>query len=306
MANGIASLRGYQEGGGPIAIGHWRSSLAKGLRRLMPLFFGERSEMSSYIPESIYNAVTPWASSAIDADVLLQLTDAIGRIARGDPGDPRAAYSPPIMGDANRLAGENSIRKRTMGSRPTDEEDAWREFLGLPQQHGTFKEAEFRPTIGSGEDISYMEFADPKRVWDEILSHPYMDYREVSKPEFPGLEDIDIDSSTARWQPNAIQNLLKKLEDESLRDKPFLEPVIGKRNGIWLDPTVDPRHRYSDVLGTYRVDRGEDERGPYISYYDKYNLKHLPSRITKVGQPFDIYGRMYYDPETYEYLSGIR
>jgi len=301
MANGIASLRGYQQGGGPIAIGHWRSSLARGLRRLMPLFFGERSEMPSDIPESIYNAVTPWASSAVSPDVLLQLIDAMGRIARGDPGDPRAAYSPPIMGDDLRLGGTSyQNRKRAMGSRPTDEEDAWREFLGLPQQHGTFKEAEFRPTIGSGEDISYMEFADPKRVWDEILSHPYMDYREVSKPEFPGLEDIDIDSSTARWQPNAIQNLLKKLEDN--------EPSLGSINR--LNPTLsgysDPRHRYSDVLGTYRVGRGEDERGPYISYYDKYNLKHLPSRITKVGQPFDIYGRMYYDPETYEYLSGIR
>ena len=291
MANGIASLRGYQQGGGPIAIGHWRSSLAKGLRRLMPLFFGERSEMPSDIPESIYNAVTPWASSAFDADVLLQLIDAMGRISRGDPGDPRAAYSPPTMGDAN--------RKRTMGSRPTDEEDAWREFLGLPQQHGTFKEAEFRPTIGSGEDISYMEFADPKRVWDEILSHPYMDYREVSKPEFPSPrwgepENIDIDN------PNAIQNLLKKLEDNEL--------VLGSINRLNPASTgyLDSGHRYSDVLGTYRVGRGEDERGPYISYYDKYNLKHLPARITNVGQPFDIYGRMYYDPETYEYLSGIR
>ena len=39
MRNGIAGLRGYQEGG-----------ILERLRRLKPLFFGERSE-TGYIPE---------------------------------------------------------------------------------------------------------------------------------------------------------------------------------------------------------------------------------------------------------------
>ena len=294
MSRGLVGLRGYQRGG-PVSLGGGLAALlsrkfGRGARRLAPLFFGERSEMPPYIPESIYNAVTPWASGSLDADVLSDLMDAMGRIARGDPGSPRAAYSP-HMGDANRLAGENSYRKQFTESRPTDEEDAWRIFLDLPQQHGTFKESEFRPTIGSGEDTRYMEFADPKRVWNEIRdSREYRRYDELNAPVGRGAHI-----------PHAIQTLLKEIEDPSLRNRRYRTPGSAFRS---KDRSDDPHHRYSDVLGTYTVDKGEDERGPYISYYDKYDLKHLPARITNVGQPFDVYGRMYYDPETYEYRGS--
>lgn len=277
MSRGLTSLRGYQRGG-PIPLGGGLAALlgrrfGRGLSRLKPLFFGERSK-TGYIPgvsEAVYNAVTPWASTTLDTDALTDLTDAMGRIARGDPGSPR----------------EEMHLKRGLAA--PDEEDAWRIYLGLDQEGGTFKEAEFRPTVGSGEDVRYREFADPKRVWNEILSHPHMDFHEVEKTDLRREKD----------NPNAIQNLLKQLE-EKISTATQGDPVTGRD----YRASIDPRHRYSDVLGTYTVDKGEDERGPYISYYDKYDLKHIPARVARVGQPFDVYGRMYYDPETYEYRGS--
>ena len=99
------------------------TGIGAGIRRLKPLFFGERSE-TGYIPEvseSIYHAVTPWAATSLDSRVASDLADAMSRIARGDPGAPREGVD----------------------LRPGDEEDAFRMYLGLPQEHGTFEESRF-------------------------------------------------------------------------------------------------------------------------------------------------------------------
>ena len=53
------------------------------------------------------------------------------------------------------------------------------------------------------------------------------------------------------------------------------------------------------VLGNFTVDKGKDERGEYISYYDKYDLSLKLPVIGKIevskyiGKPFEIYDRIY-------------
>jgi hypothetical protein len=61
-----------------------------------------------------------------------------------------------------------------------------------------------------------------------------------------------------------------------------------------------------NVLGNYTIDKGEDSRGKYISYYDKWDLDPFPGN-TKLSSTIqkgigvkapEMYGRIYYDPKT--------
>lgn len=60
------------------------------------------------------------------------------------------------------------------------------------------------------------------------------------------------------------------------------------------------------VLGNFTVNKGKDDKGEYISYYDKYDLNpDLPivgeffgGLDNFVGKPFEIYDRIYIDPKT--------
>lgn len=58
------------------------------------------------------------------------------------------------------------------------------------------------------------------------------------------------------------------------------------------------------TLGHYTLSKGYDKKRklPYVSYYDKYDLDKIPGMDSVIGNPFEIYGRMYYDPKTKERL----
>lgn len=51
------------------------------------------------------------------------------------------------------------------------------------------------------------------------------------------------------------------------------------------------------VMGNYTLGRGQDERGPYISYYDRWDLDRsdVEGKEGRYGKPFEIYDRLYYD-----------
>ena len=244
-----------ERGGIASLLGGIASNPVSSVRRLSSLVLG-KGGVDPEVSESIYNAVTPWAGET--GWHMDEITDALGRIARGDPGE----------------------RQREMTWRGQDvlvtpaREDAWRTYLELPQESGTFKEAEFLPTRGSGEDIRTFDFADPHRVLDAL---PY------------GHRGISMSDSDRRQL--VLEELLKDIERA---DGP-----VSK-----LDSFSKRQTRLLGVMGTYSFDKGEDERGPYLSYYDKWDLAPKIAQISKAGDPFDIYGRMYYDPETYEHLSN--
>lgn len=59
---------------------------------------------------------------------------------------------------------------------------------------------------------------------------------------------------------------------------------------------------YNDVMGNFKLDKGEDEHGKYISYYDIWDLNPFALKnpinkkeiTTDIGKPFEIYNRVYY------------
>ena len=157
-------------------------------------------------------------------------------------------------------------------------------YLGLPQASGTFQESEYRPTIGSGEDIRYRDFSEPHRVIDTLVGRRARG-----------------DEPLAGFDPEAP---FTERERESLRRAYAIEDLVkemGGAGGSVLE--TDTMGFGGDVMGDYTLGMGEDEKGSYLSYYDKWDLAPKVAQISRAGQPFDIYGRMYYDPETYEYLD---
>jgi len=56
------------------------------------------------------------------------------------------------------------------------------------------------------------------------------------------------------------------------------------------------------ALGTFKIDKGRDEIGDYLSVYDEYDFNLPGAEFFGVesifGKPFEVYDRMYYNPET--------
>ena len=321
MSRGLTSLRGYQRGG-PIPLGGGLAALlsrkfGRAASRLAPLFFGKRSE-TGYVPgisEAIYNAVEPDYQSVLQNPD--QLKDALRRIARGDPGDTPSREWRDIW--ALNVPEGRSLR-------PVDEEDAWRIYLGLDQEGGTFKESEFRPTVSSGEDVRYREFADPERVINTLASRaPYSAYTDRSgwaamseeerrRRTLEGLERMISSGKPGISADHPWGH--REVEGGPFITTDFMGTDVtrppSQKDWDLIDEWGNTRGETGDVMGNYTLSAGEDERGPYISYYDKWDLgpqvgpAHIrkAAQISKAGNPFDVYGRMYYDPETYEYRGS--
>jgi hypothetical protein len=61
------------------------------------------------------------------------------------------------------------------------------------------------------------------------------------------------------------------------------------------------KDQIAGIMGDYTMSIGEDEKGSYVSYYDKWDLDQIPiEKNGFVGKPYEIYDRLYYDPETFE------
>lgn len=55
------------------------------------------------------------------------------------------------------------------------------------------------------------------------------------------------------------------------------------------------------TLTHHTISKGEDERGHYISYYDRWDFEYpMEGKQGFFGKPFEIYDRIYYDPKTFE------
>lgn len=92
--------------------------------------------------------------------------------------------------------------------------------------------------------------------------------------EFHGLEKKGI-----------VEHILKKLEGKtgSVSSTEVSEVVVGSR-----------------TMYHFQWSKGQDERGPYIAYYDIWDLNIPIEKDGVFGKPFEIYDRIYYNPKTFE------
>lgn len=73
----------------------------------------------------------------------------------------------------------------------------------------------------------------------------------------------------------------------------------GANNEFSFENSFGENSSKARVLGHFTVNKGKDERGEYISYYDKYDLSPTLPVVGKsevsnyLGEPFEIYDRIY-------------
>ena len=78
------------------------------------------------------------------------------------------------------------------------------------------------------------------------------------------------------------------------------------QNPDWKGSLDELKEKYGRVLGRYTINKGEDEKGKYISYYDVWDLNPYrgKSKVADIAstagqyfagvKPAEIYGRVYY------------
>jgi len=119
-------------------------------------------------------------------------------------------------------------------------------------------------------------------------------YLGLTKPE-----DLKyLKKSQYRPTINATQKNYYSVDPEleqdifnSYKDKVNLNQTL-QTNESEIETPISGKGAAS-ALGRFGVSRGHDDKGDYVSYYDKYDLKDFAQKRA-MGVPYSIYGRMYY------------
>ena len=130
--------------------------------------------------------------------------------------------------------------------------DAFNLYSGLPQKYNTFSVSKNKPSVSKDKDAVYYSITNDKL-------RKYLDERIVTY-DLNAQKDI---APQFREFDNSIQY------------------IPGTKNKIILDDD-------SGVMGHFTATLGKDEKGYYVSYYDKWDV--APKDF---GKPLEIYDKIY-------------
>ncbi len=138
----------------------------------------------------------------------------------------------------------------------------------------------------------FMGFDDPysEDGWNIYLGRPQINNTfSISKYQPSKAKDKNIQYYSL---PNTFkEELLKRYNQGYVKE--------GVNDEIIFDHVFGEGASQGRVLGQFTVSKGKDDKGEYISYYDKYDLSpNIPiignTKLDKiVGKPFEIYDRIY-------------
>jgi len=151
-------------------------------------------------------------------------------------------------------------------------------YAGKPQKYNSVTKSQYAPSTSKDKNKTYFASTEAE---DDLLSRV-------------------LDSES-----------LSKLS-KGIKSKKDLELALsgaGKKSDIGYQATISG-------LGKATFDFGEDEKGPYMSYYDKWDLNPLAGKSSAIGlgksaddfvvgltealgaTPPELYGRIYFDKKT--------
>jgi hypothetical protein len=136
-------------------------------------------------------------------------------------------------------------------------------------------------------------FYDPRseEAWNFYLglSKPE-DLKYIKKSQYrPTI--IAVDQNYYTLDPELEQDIFNTFKDEVSLNK-ILQTDEGKVN------TRLSGKGGAGALGNFGVSKGHDEKGDYLAYYDRYDLKDFAQDESK-GMPYSIYNRIYYPKKQY-------
>lgn len=180
-------------------------------------------------------------------------------------------YSGGLLKGMSALLG---IKNPGRANTPPIREDAWALYLGLPQEHSSFVPSNYKPTKSSEKDVNYF---DSDIIKKSLLAKRALASTKVSKNDNI-TTGVSLSLESGEYAPSIIEEFLKS----------------GKNKMVARSGSKD------NVLGNFTLSKGEDERGKYISYYDKWDLQGAGP----VGKPFEVYGRIYEDELDNKFPNG--
>ena len=198
------------------------------------------------------------------------------------------------------------------GKARKEREDAWKFYLGLPQEYDTFGISEYRP--GKGVENKYYYKINQ-------YTPGFKRFLKRDKDAIGRYKDaIEHYEDRTRKIPSYVtkQGLYGSMESLITLEKliKFIDEsgnnlIIGGTLGMEFLTISEERGFDGEIWGTdelimvnYKLSRGQDEKGYYISYYDIWNLEgSTEGEEGLLGKPFEIYDRIYYNPETFEIID---
>jgi hypothetical protein len=164
----------------------------------------------------------------------------------------------------------------------------------------------------SSQDMLRMDllnmYASKPQIYGSVSPSPYKPSLAKDKTKtYYQSKLVEGDLLSSMLDEDAINKLSKGIK--SKKDLEAALSSIGKKSDAGYQMTMTG-------LGKATFDFGEDEKGPYISYYDKWDLNPLSGKSSAIGMgkegddfvtglteslgatPPEVYGRIYFDKKT--------
>ena len=151
--------------------------------------------------------------------------------------------------------------------------DLYRYYGGLPLEHNVLIESQSKPAKSKDKNAKYISLNRDQSFVNEVLDN----YKRVSSGKLDkGESKLGDDNWQVSGYSSAGKDAHKTIKQGS--------------------------EHHSNAIGRYTLGKGKDEKGEYISYYDKFDqgtgLGINPGELLGLTKPFEIYDRIYVDPKT--------
>jgi len=168
--------------------------------------------------------------------------------------------------------------KRTEFDDPRSEE-AFRLYLNLENNPKYFSKSQYEPTINKNPNTKFYYKVDPQL--EQEIFNTYKD--KVKLNQIYATDESEVISQLDESHPGYFVE----------SGKPYIAHVPKDKKLIPGRPMVSNAR----TLGEFVVSRGKDKQGEYISYADQYDFPDWIQNRLK-GNPYNIYGRIYYPKDT--------
>jgi hypothetical protein len=165
--------------------------------------------------------------------------------------------------------------------------DLYRYYGGLPLQNNILQYSKTAPTDAKDKDAKYISLNKDNVFLDEV----WKNYLRVKSGNLSRTSQGDKEQKVKDgvWR---VSGYSSGGPDHHITEKPF-----------------DKHH--SNAIGRYKISEGKDDKGHFIQYYDKFDqgtgsgnivtsIYDFVEGVTNARKPFEIYDRVYYNPQTME------
>lgn len=152
--------------------------------------------------------------------------------------------------------------------------DLYNYYFGQPLESNILKYSKYSPSISSNKDSKYISIKD-KEFINQILDI-------ANKNNIPENNSIPVSGYIGDYKKGMREDSFFGMGNEN-------DWVEGRKN-----------RGLTNAIGRFRLGRGKDNNGEYISYYDIFDAKSGNEYFPTFGtaKPYEIYDRIYIDKDS--------